>query len=166
MHLNITEITIIALFSFWLISTALYQFNTSFLDKVDIFGLLPSFRFFAPRPVSRDLRVYCKGYTLNREATNWIPVLKSTKNYWCFIWNPDHRLRKSIFDLYEELDPFRKTPDIWHLTLPYLIFLNAAESTLKSKPGIDQIQFTVACFAGFEDSTHDLLFISNLHKCD
>ena len=109
-----------------IISTILVQFKKSKVRDYDFLGLLPSFRFFAPRPVTRDLKIYAQAFDTNGNESSWKELFISEKKWYCFIWNPQHRLRKTVIDIYSDLDEFREAKDIWHLSYPYLILLYAS----------------------------------------
>jgi len=63
--------------------------------RLDVCNLLPSYRFFAPRPMTRSPRVW----TLDAEAAsdfsgqpNWVPVtLMSARSFRTGVWNPRRR---------------------------------------------------------------------------
>jgi hypothetical protein len=69
------------------------------LSVVDVFCLVPSWRFFAPKPTGSDLHLRLsyrkKGQTvLQADITPYYP-----KSILCALWNPARRLRKSITSL-------------------------------------------------------------------
>lgn len=166
----IWEWVIIFFLLVWFILSVLFQIESirhSKFFNIDLLGIIPSFRFFAPHPVSQDLIVYARGKLSDEHYSNWFPLHKSKKGKFSFIWNPVHRERKAIYDLYEELEPFRETPKIWHVSSPYIILLNRAQDVLRSKnEEYKMVQFCIACYAGYEDQTHEILFLSNEHELD
>jgi hypothetical protein len=145
----------------WLIASIVAQFWTG-IRRFDFIGIIPSYRFFAPRPVSRDIQIYFRGFGKENPGP-WMPVWNAEKPWYCFIWNPAHRIQKTLYDIYEDLEPYRESPQIWHTSLPYLVLLNVATARLASNRECDSVQFMIACYAGHEDPTHDVLFLSNRH---
>lgn len=161
--LSFFDIVIIMTFSILFVLSVLAQHSEK-VRKYNYLGLLPDFRFFAPKPVSRDLCVFVRGISISGEETKWMPIVHAKKNWWCFIWNPDHRLRKTVSDLFRYLNDFRDSKDIWHLSFPYLTLLNISTNLLSKDLNIVKAQFMIACFAGHEEAIHDVLFLSNVHR--
>jgi hypothetical protein len=51
-----------------------------------------------------------------------------------------------------------------HLSLPYLTLLNSATSIFAKDKHAESVQFMLTSFAGYEDSTNELVFLSNVHR--
>ena len=164
------EYLVLTLLGIWFICSVLYQIEPVRQSRVfdfDILGIIPSFRFFAPHPVSHDLKVYARGLNNANQQSNWYPIHKTERGKFSFLWNPIHRERKAIYDIYEELEPFRQAPKIWHLSAPYIILLNRSQHVVKHKQqDFTKVQFCITCYAGYEDQTQNILFLSNEHELD
>jgi hypothetical protein len=158
------DASIIAFFAIWFLFSILAQSDKPIVLKYDHLGLLPTCRFFAPRPVSKDFSVYAKATGSMNYSTAWKPLFYSKKNWWCFIWNPQHRLRKTIGDLLRQLETTKEMDEFKHLSLPYLTLLNSATSIFAKDKHAESVQFMLTSFAGYEDSTNELVFLSNVHR--
>lgn len=154
---------VIFLLTVFIIATIFAQFKDSKVRKYDILGLLPSFRFFAPRPVTRDLKIYAQAIDINGNETKWKELFGGEKQWYCFLWNPQHRLRKAVIDIYSDIDEFREAKDIWHLSFPYLILLYSSTFLFNSDSNNTHVQFMITCYAGNEEQVHDIIFKSNVH---
>jgi len=161
---SVTDLIIPAFFLVWFVASVFAQFKNSKVRGYDYLGILPSFRFFAPRPVTRDIRVFAKGITENKNESAWKELFYADKKWYCFAWNAQHKLRKAVIDIYSDFDAFRESPTIWHVTFPYLIILNAANAIFENSMEFTRVQFMITCFAGHEESTHDIIFLSNEHE--
>jgi hypothetical protein len=159
-----TDIIILVVLFVWLILSIGAQFKGGKLRASDFLSLLPSFRFFAPRPVTRDIVIYAHALDENGRQTVWKELFYETKKWYCFLWNPKHKLRKAVVDLYSELDDFREADKIWHVTFPYLIILHASNALFEDDPHYTKVQFMITCFAGYEEEVHDIIFLSNIHE--
>lgn len=157
--------TIIVIFlSIFVIATIFAQSKKSKVREFDFLGILPSFRFFAPRPVTRDLKIYAQAFDKNDKKSNWKELFVGEKKWYCFIWNPQHRLRKAVIDIYSDIDEFREAKEIWHLSDPYLILLYASTFLFNSNKNYTKVQFMITCYAGNEENIHDIIFQSNVHS--
>lgn len=160
----IYDYLIITFLLIFLIASFFAQFKDAKIRNYDYLGLLPSFRFFAPRPVTRDIRVFATGFDTNGNSSNWQELFAGERSWHSFFWNPQHRLRKTVIDLYADIDEYREAENIWHLSFPYLVILNAATFLFASDPKFQNVQFMITCYAGSEEETHDVIFKSNVHS--
>lgn len=132
----------------------------------DLLGLLPNCRFFAPKPVSFDLAVYLRTRDEAGALSPWLPLIAQGKTCICVIWNPGHRLRKTVYDLTDMLQMQRETRDTWHLSYPYLLLLNACTTAARALPEPPtRVQFVITAYAGYESSIQNIIFLSHLHNC-
>jgi hypothetical protein len=150
----------------WLISAIFSQGKQKKILRFDFLGLIPNCRFFAPRPISRDLNVYARGLSTIGETTPWKPIFFTKKPWYCFIWNPHQRLRKILLDLLQQLQRFRDEKDTWHISFPYLTLLYTSTHLFNKNPNMYSVQFMIACHAGYEEDTNDILFLSNIHRIE
>lgn len=155
---------LIVFLSLFIVSTILAQSKKSKVRNYDFLGLLPSFRFFAPRPVTRDIKIYAQAFDDNGNESNWKELFVGEKKWYCFLWNPQHRLKKAVIDIYSDIDEFREAKDIWHLSYPYLILLYASTFLFNSNSQYKNVQFMITCYAGNEEDIHDIIFKSNVHS--
>jgi hypothetical protein len=150
----------------WFIASVVVQREsgplTLWLLQFDVFGLLPNCRFFAPKPMSHDLILFTRCTETEKGAGSWVPFVSRPKRPWCFIWNPEHRIRKTIHDLTEGLQRYEGEPELRRLTYAYLALLEAASSACAGSG--THVQFVIAASAGFEDQTPNLVFVSHIHR--
>jgi hypothetical protein len=148
----------------WLFASCVAQWDVPLLLRWDILGLLPNCRFFAPRPVSHDLAVYFRTQS-DQGLSLWRPLVTECKGTFAFLWNPEHRLRKSVHDLTEMLQLNEGTRDTRHLSYPYLALLNAATTKLDPDAHASRVQFVITAYAGYEDFVQKIVFLSHFHRC-
>jgi hypothetical protein len=150
----------------WLVATVFAQINqTATFLRVDLFGLIPNCRFFAPKPVSHDLMVYVRSIDEKGVKSHWRPLIDDRKTPWCFVWNPQHRLRKAIHDFTEAMQREEGNSESWHLSYPYLVMLDVATAKCSTLPSVKWVQFVIAASTGFDNETPNLLFVSHTHNC-
>ena len=131
----------------------------------DDLGLLPNNRFFAPRPVSMDLALLVRFRDGASDATPWRSMVRGRKHpLLCFVWNPQHRVRKALYDSTELLQDGRLSADIVHVSYPYLLLLNVATAQARHE-GHEYVQFAITAYPGFESGIHNLVFLSSFHTC-
>src|SRR5436305_14853778 len=85
----------------WLLATILYQwkFFRTFLGRIDLFKLLPSWSFFAPNPATRDSHIVIRDLLRNGTTSVWRPVSAfPTRAVRHVIWHPAKRPRKILRD--------------------------------------------------------------------
>jgi hypothetical protein len=146
----------------WFVASVIAQDLRSRIWRFDWFDLLPNCHFFAPKPVSHDVALFIRSHNPEIGPSNWRPILSPRKRGWCFIWNPEHRLRKSLFEMVQVLQENAKNTAVCHLSYAYLVFLSLASHRLRSSP---RVQFLVTAFEGHESCVQKLVFISHVHRC-
>ena len=162
------DVIIVAVLAVWFIASVLAQpqpRNPALVKKRrrDFGGLLPNYRFFAPIPIAFDYQIF---YRLVREggvAGEWIPLDVPAKPFYCWLWNPQQRLKKAVNDLvtvfhrYRQLNLVEKIPTSY----AYLLILNHVKSV--TRPEDASVQFIVTQTKGFEDKEEHVLFASYVH---
>lgn len=154
------------LLAVWLVCSVAAQRNLS--SKVltfDVLGLIPNCHFFAPKPVSLDIKVYVRSIEGSGENSPWQLLVDGRKTRWCSLWNPQHRLNKALYDIADMLQRDGHSPQSWHLSYPYLTLLNATTGHFSSSGSVRAVQFVITASAGYEDDVQNVLFLSHLHKC-
>jgi hypothetical protein len=170
----LAEIIIFTFFGLWFILSVVFQFNTSIktgMARLDIFGLLPSWSFFAPTPGTSDYRL---AYRDCRKDGNWsfwkeVNVYKEHSPF-RFIWNPSKVETKALSDivqiLFKELNSevYKKCPEVIVITNPYLALLQKVVSEPKEEETL-QRQFAILSSSGYDGKRKiQPLFISCTHK--
>jgi hypothetical protein len=146
----------------WLVASVIAQNLHSYVWRFDLLNLLPNCHFFAPKPVSHDMALFIRSHGLPTGPSDWQRILPDAKRSWCFIWNPQHRIRKALFEMLMLLQTSTADKETCHISYPYLVFLNLASSRLKGSP---RVQFLVTAFEGHESSVQKLVFLSYIHQC-
>jgi hypothetical protein len=160
------SLVIIALF-IWIFLIIISQ--TKFDKKIrsyDSWGMLPGFRFFSPKPVSRDYKIYVKGCNSNISGS-WIELLPINRTIYNFIWNPESKLTKFKIDLINKFSKYEtdKSENLWHLSYSYIVLLNTSVDYLKStNHNHTHIQFLISSSCGHDNSIDNVIFISNIHR--
>jgi hypothetical protein len=150
-----------ALFS-WLILSILAQRRPTRVFKYDRLGLLPNYRFFAPRPISYDLFLVTRAYGEDGVQEAWRFYDIAQKGLWCFIWNPRHRLRKGITDLISSLRQHRDVGSL-HLTHAYLVLLNLTTARYRMRGHVAKVQFALVRSNGYEGGDPEMFFLFHIH---
>lgn len=87
-------------FSVWLELSILRQCRRAppaWLRKLDIFGLVPSWRFFSPVPMRCDYRLFFRDHLRAGGVYGWVEVTPyARRGGWSCLWNPNRRLRKAF----------------------------------------------------------------------
>jgi hypothetical protein len=155
---------VLSFFGLWFLCSCIAQRRV--LPRVlrrDQAGLIPNCRFFAPRPVSFDLSVYLRTQDERGCHSSWQPLVEGDKTSLCFVWNPSHRLRKTVYDLTDMLQQ-QDRRETWHLSYPYLLLLNACTTAARSLPEHGRrVQFVITARAGYEDIIQNIIFLSHFH---
>jgi hypothetical protein len=156
---------IVAVLVVWFIASVLAQPRASFLAKTrwrNFAGLLPNYRFFAPVPIAFDYQIF---YRLVREgvAGEWIPLDVPAKPSYCWLWNPQQRLKKAVNDLVTSLHRYRQPGLIDKIpaSYAYVLILNHVKSLARSEGA--SVQFIVTQTKGFEDKEEHVFFASHAH---
>jgi hypothetical protein len=116
----------------WLVCSVILQFGPtwfSFIERYDVFMLLPRWTFFAPRPGMSDYHLLYRDQLENGLLSDWveIPITEERKLY-SFLWNPEKKSKKILSDVVASLlqlgqSGVRESTALM-LSLPYLILLN------------------------------------------
>jgi hypothetical protein len=158
---------ILAGFAGWLVVTALLQLNIAPLNRMEWYGFVPNCWFFSPDPVITDVGAYfatSEEATSAREALVWRPLVESDLPRVLPLWNPEHRLQKSLLNLTLHLALTRETvpPSGAHYTVPYLRLLNLATSASNGSTEAFT-RFIVTRHRGRASADRQILFESRAH---
>jgi hypothetical protein len=149
----------------WLVCSCVAQWDVPWLFRLDFLGLFPNCKYFAPKPISLDLAVYVRSIDDKENFSPWRSLVPAQKGVLCAIWNPQHRLRKAIHDLLGMLQQHDAKEETRHLSLPYLLLLNATTAKLCAGNRVAGVQFVISGYAGYENAVQDIIFLSHLHTC-
>lgn len=165
--MNTIVVVILTIFT---ILSILFQFKgvlKNNLEKIDRFGFLPNWSFFAPIPGTFDYRILYRD-TFANNIGEWqeVDLLFKSKRKVDFIWNPSKYYQKCIFDSIQGLLLESNKTDIrliqvnWY----YLLILQIVMKEPIEKEIISR-QFLISKTSGFDDNKKvKPLFISNNHS--
>jgi hypothetical protein len=159
---------------FWLIVSIAAQLPWKPLTRLrnyDPCGIIPNWSFFAPRPVTFDYHLLYRDQLWDLKLTDWTEIpLVLPRSWWCFVWNPQRRKKKALFDscsmLVRLLGIFKKqgitNPAAMHRSVPYLMLLNYVSQL--PHPNARGTQFVVMRTFGTESKPDQaLVFMSQFH---
>jgi hypothetical protein len=132
----------------------------------DRFGLIPRWNFFAPTPGNTDYHCLVRAHFAGGTTSTWeeLRFAPAERAGAAFLWNPDKRAPKALFDAVSILfraakssrDPERTVP----FSVPYLALLTAASARIAS-PFATGVQFMLMRSIGGQSP--EVLFVSNVH---
>lgn len=94
------------------------------LRQRDMFGLFPGWNFFAPRPGSVDFHLLYRDELPGGALTDWREIPLTHQRRWHdWIWNPERRLKKVVFDAFTALAQVVTLEADVRLSVPYLVLL-------------------------------------------
>jgi hypothetical protein len=161
------DITLAAFLVLWLIVSILCQRRNSRVLRTrfyDFASLIPSYRFFVPRPIEFDYELLYRAGYVDRAVSDWIVLRPPDLGAMCFLWNPQQRVRKAVCDLVTLLLRDLRTYSRGNIQLSYsyLVLLNRATPFARSSRATI-VQFAIARNGGFENDQRKTLFISRGH---
>jgi hypothetical protein len=129
--------------------------------------LLPSWSFFAPRPVKRDYVLLYRDRYDSGTLSAWREVL-SEGSEWTLtrtIWNPGSRPRKALSDAVRYLlklaSEEHAPPEGIVVSVPYLLLLNKV-SRLGAGVGVTARQFAIMSYS-ITAPRPEVVFVSHMH---
>ncbi|MDN5286410.1 MAG: hypothetical protein JWR38_2684 [Mucilaginibacter sp.] len=173
----IYEFIVIAFLASWFLLTVLCQFkDTKFSEfiryKVDLFGLIPLWTFFAPHPGKRDYHLLYRDKITEQAYSEWQEMdITEERTFWSWFWNPEKRDKKILSDVVQSLVssiPYYKGENgnlnLLMFSMPYLIVLHAV-SQCKQQSQHAYRQFMLAESSGYHKETEPaLILLSVFHQ--
>lgn len=165
-HIIIDSI-IVSLLAVYFIITIGYHFDRTnwVVRNFDFFGLVPKWNFFAPTPGVNNLYLLYRLQYEDGTIGEWKALfeLDQFRSHWTFIWNPNRRLKKTLFDLIatlimEDASSEEKQARL-KMSIPYLLILNHL-STYKTEASCG-VQFLI--MENYDQDPSYALFTSELH---
>jgi hypothetical protein len=158
------------LFGFWIVLTVLQHTSPELAKRIahaDIFGLVPIWTFFAPKPGTIDWLLLYRLELEDMSFSAWSPVRYSVRlgHYPRMFINPYKKINKATADLVGAFEQERRVANGRNmlLSVPYLVWLNVVQRS--TCVGFDRVQFCIVGHrANDEDSFH--LIISDVHFAD
>jgi hypothetical protein len=148
----------------WFIFSILNQFDNKLIDfikRFDFFHLIPSWKFFAPKPLIRSYQLYFRDKTSKEETCEWTQIpTTSVRKFRHVIWNPERRFHKLFLDAVKRLEmkieKLEKTPEAIQISTPYLVLLNLIIHA-KHLPDAQYTQFMILTNQTTDESIDDAL---------
>jgi hypothetical protein len=121
-------------FALWLVASAVNQFDWQRwrqIASLDVFGLIPCWTFFAPRPGTDDLRLVYRDVLQNGSHGAWreIETMPEPNPFVRMFWNPGKLDSKALCDLVQMLahhaQDTEQSPTATLVTLPYVQLLDS-----------------------------------------
>ncbi|MFQ6395145.1 hypothetical protein ACLMAJ_16975 [Nocardia sp. KC 131] len=172
----VAGVTVIGLFSIWLALSVASQIIPdrvhAMFPRLSVFGLIPAWTFFAPRPGVHDIHLLYRDRSADGTVTGvmYIPTIPG-RRWFHFIWNPRKYENKILADciasLFEQLHALKKSDrDLRAILLSssYLTLLNIVMHMPPSS-GAEARQFVIAENArGRRLNDRHISFISEFHR--
>jgi hypothetical protein len=156
------------------------------LRKYDLFGLIPLWTFFAPRPAWTDFHLLYRDRLADGTLTPWTEVMAiEARRWWHFAWNPRKHERKAVIDVVRMLSrrlfstdraswsaaivpltddkPWVEIPPGVHTSLPYLAILHMV-SNLPRLGASDATQFLIMIADAARSGEPTVMMVSALHE--
>ena len=123
------------------------------LRRHDLFGLIPRWTFFAPRPGRTDYHLMLQVFLQDMPRTWTEQPLAATRTLLGAAWNPEKRNRKALADLVRSMMRVASSldrEDLWQIqyTVPYIALL-AYLSGLAAADGGTHVRFMILESEGF-----------------
>ena len=159
------DAAIAALFAVWLVLSLIAQFPGRIADSIrarDPFGVIPSWRFFAPHPARTDPHLLYRHRLIDGSVTCWTEAFVWRPVWYRFLWNPDRRAEKAISDVTSSLQ--RRTQVVGIRTsIPYLLLLDHVSHLPFSRDAV-AVQFALMGSWGPGASREPFVrFVSDTH---
>lgn len=163
---------IVCILGLWLIATILDHLPVKlreFIGNELISSLIPSWNFFAPIPGTHDYRLLYRDQLEDGSIGVWKELtFADERNFLSFLWNPNKRGKKALFDLTTTLAQMiinsDAAPDLVKISIPYLTLLNFISNVPRSKLS------TATQFLLMESSMSEkepsIIFLSGLHTLE
>jgi hypothetical protein len=159
------DTALIVFFGVWLLASLEAQRENSITLRLDFLGFIPSCRFFAPQPVTQDVRVYFRVLAApNAESSIWWPLEGPPRSLADALWAPGMRWNKALStSIRSLLRASDRNPRMVNGSLSYLRLLNCITARAVKLPDARFVQFIITKHSGFEADTRIRLFTSSVH---
>jgi len=127
---HVLDVLILVLFGIWGGLTAVAQIpstKSAWIRKVDVFGAIPEWKFFAPTPGTSDYHLLYRDQYSDGSIGQWREVtFGEERRWWNVVWNPNRRQLKALFDIVLSLQyEWKQQPDAGiQASMAYLYVLN------------------------------------------
>jgi len=146
---------VVAVFALWFLATVLTQFSYPWAERLKAFDschIFPRWTFFAPNPGTSDFHLVFRQKNPLGEISDFLEVPLHIRGRWAFIWNPDKRVKKGLFDLAVTVGRLCATGECDErnitFSFAYIALLNYLTYS-QLAPDTDAIQFALLSSGGF-----------------
>lgn len=173
---TVIVIAVCFLLAGWFIVSVLAQLFDGVGTRVPFastFGLIPSWKFFAPRPRMHDMHLLYRDRFTNQTGTLCCVDTIEDRRWYHLVWNPKKFHNKMFNDIAASLRSslrYIESEDldtrIIMLSTPYIVMLHQV-MRIPHRPDAEARQFIIATDKSFEeDPDHKIVFISEFHRFD
>ncbi|MEP0262705.1 hypothetical protein [Dokdonia sp.] len=162
---------IVGCLGFWLLASAICQFNIlrleTFFRRMDYFSLLPRWSFFAPNPGVTDYHLLYRDKDKENECGRWkeLPIA-SKRTLLGAIWNPKKRSKKALSDAVQTIvrssDKLKASE--FKTSICYIALVNFISSFPRKEDGNTTQFMIMESYGHFPDKGPKMLFRSEFHK--
>lgn len=158
-------------FGLWLVLGMTVQLPPfrAVIQRRDVLNLVPAWNFFAPTPGQGDYHLLVRYQDADDTITDWRELsLHDSRPAISFLWNPEKRIRKALFDVAQAAATLARASDgdLVVGTIPYLAVLNHVVAAPR-EPGTTAVQFLVMFSHGvLTDREPEPVMLSELHDLD
>lgn len=162
------DFTAIGILVIWFLSSVLVlipQLKPT-IRRWDRLSMVPVWTFFAPRPLTGDYHLLFQDRFPDGTSTDWTEIrMRSARRWWNFIWNPQKRNSKALFDSVTEMAELVRRADRAIVgSIPYLTLLYFVSSLPRSiKPQSTQF-LLMQSFGSQSEERPRVLLRSALHS--
>ena len=148
-NLGLSGLLILALLSLWFLLTIMNQLTNRYgawIGRINIYGFIPGWTFFAPTPGTLDYRLFYRDILIDGTAGVWEEVNWCRPRLWLdALWNPRRYATKLVVDsinglaivlaaMVREGIDVQMEPQGMVLSTPYVILLNIVMSLPRQDP--------------------------------
>ena len=120
------ETAIAAFLALWLLLSAIAQIPSRAADRIkgwDVFGIIPSWSFFAPQPARTDPHLLYRHRCADGAISAWTEAFVWRPVWHRCLWNPDRRAEKAISDASSYLQSRKEALGV-RFSVAYLLLLD------------------------------------------
>jgi hypothetical protein len=152
----------------FLLLSAVCQVRSPVEDRIrqfDLFGWLPFWNFFAPRPGTLDFHLLYRDQISDGTITIWREIpLTHDRRWWNIFWNPGRREKKALFDAALGIRRYSaRTGGDVRISVPYILLLTYVSGLRRIYP-VEKTQFLVMASTPAEPHVDpQVLILSEMH---
>ncbi len=172
--MNLSDIftyIIVGCLGFWLLASAICQFNILRLEKffrrMDYFSLLPRWSFFAPNPGVTDYHLLYRDKDQEDECGRWTEyAIASKRTLIGAVWNPKKRAKKALSDTVQTMirSSNKLEPSQYKTSICYIALVNFIASLPRQSESKSTQFMIMESYGHYPTKGPKMLFRSEFHK--